>query len=628
MSDDRGQSQPRCARCEGPNPNETSKIEQDGEKDETLVDCGPELGPFHARCLRCSAPECGKRLHGPFDALGFGAEPFCQVHDPWEHRRRLVRPVQSYEKLMSSTHEAASLFSTVSVGRVSGKVDEARFREALAVLQEHHQSLRLGIDSPQRRQWLDSQPRSKRPAKSSGSKRADAKAQSPTELGFACDDPHELSDATAFAASQEAAKDLIESGWGSEDESDEEETRVDIGNVPREQYFVEFDPPTTKSLIRCTVVARKSDDDYQAVRDAIINRPFFRVINRGLLWRVVLLLGDDRSDILVATCHSINDGTSRLNFLRDLLTAYATGAMPNNRAPLAAVRNFDDKDSELQHFRSRQRYKGRLTPNLVAIASELGKPMAPLAAHVPIEARLDEAYDLSFDAKTVKGLRAACKAHGVTVNSGIVGCLASSFGHAVKLADGFELGTAIPISLRPFAGDEISPDHIACCVAVVEGHATWNAAAAGPWDWAKNAQALVHADRLAGAAKSISFWSTYWAIASRFSNLYLKDQKQCGRMAYPVAVSNLGWLPNHPRTYGDLRLDGFFAAQGQRVLGGHLFAMAMTCGDNEDDALMCISLEWTTPLVSAAVGKQIAQELEQWVRSVAAEASAETSTEA
>ncbi len=308
------------------------------------------------------------------------------------------------------------------------------------------------------------------------------------------------------------------------------------------------DEATRRTWLPLTVQARASAG-WQEVAEAAAEEPLGRYH-----WRVVMLAGRDRHDLILLSGHAISDALSTTHFLRDLV--FGCGRLLSgetlNWAPLPMLPAVEDQVP-------------RPAPVPFEMPAVEARGRWPYYGYAELEQRKGLLLFRQFDADFCTALKQRCKQEGVTVNSALGTALMLAQWSATVSAP-----VALPylfmsaINLRHVCNPPIADEHYGSYVACVN---TWHDLATEPdfWCLARDyGKALV--DHIAIAARNGYLPQNY--VRDEIVQL-IADDLDRGREQHcfpesPV-LSNLGVL-KFAESYGPLRLvDMYF---GTRQMSG------------------------------------------------------------
>ena len=330
----------------------------------------------------------------------------------------------------------------------------------------------------------------------------------------------------------------------------------------------------TTAAIPIEVVPRAGEDAWQATVERELNRRF--ATDGGLLARVVLVDGGERSELVLSHHHVIGDAQSFHLLLDDLLSGAAElgdgrSPAPLDRLPLRPPLGelLRPSVNGLRRFLFMTRFFFR---SLYVLLFQRPRKLR-LDSASPPEARANRLVHRALTLDETTALAARCRREGASVQSALAAALLH--GAAIDLA----LNTPTPIGC--FAGVSLRP-HLTPRVDEEMGlymsqAATYHRVATDDAPWPRAREITQALERTLAAGEhfiTLPMMGSFIPRGDHPGPTFIR--RFDGASSAAVGVTNLGRVPLRPR-YGHLTVEGFEIAVGASVVG-RLLAAVTTFG--------------------------------------------------
>jgi Condensation domain len=294
--------------------------------------------------------------------------------------------------------------------------------------------------------------------------------------------------------------------------------------------------------IPLAILKRESPLQWQTVFEKEISTPFDT--SEAPLMRAVLLQGDDRSEIILTTHHSIADGMAAVFVIRDLLLAMSGEKL----VPLSTPPSEDDLVARIL----------RTGPSPVSTDEAHAVPMSRPTAFRPKDGASPRVTGLRLSREQTSLLVESARREQTTVHAALSAALVLTGQKTLPSWKEHGVRVLSPISLRKMLNVEDD-----CVIVMTAGNVSFDRPSDITfWDlarWAK--QALLPFQTLEGVARMSGMAEK---ILSNHAKGETVAKVMAQNMGYELAVTNLQQVPFENR-FGDLTLEALW---GPSALNG------------------------------------------------------------
>ncbi|HYG73990.1 MAG TPA: condensation domain-containing protein [Planctomycetota bacterium] len=362
------------------------------------------------------------------------------------------------------------------------------------------------------------------------------------------------------------------------------QTRIDEGRAPA---FVRMSPPR----IALQVLERLSPESALEVAHGELHRPFD---SSGPLWRVTLLRGGDRHEIVASFHHAIIDGLSCMHLLDELLALCAE--LLEGKTPDATLREGIVRPLE------------ELAASRLTLSRKLGFLWNSLKQRC-LPAKLIVDGDTSSERGTrfllrklgsevLRPLAARCRSEQTTVHGTL--CAAALFGAYARIGGGGakRLSCHSSVNLRSACGEAV--EKATGCLISDVGMRFLISPDSHFWSVAREAKARLDAS-ISAREPHDSILLAQWLRADE--TMIRKMAALNGGRMNTAHVSNRGRYPI-PESYGPLRLEELYATTGIHLVGTCLWLGAISFHDE-----LFLTIAYAEPAVLNSTAEAFADDV-------------------